>query len=287
MRNLENYESVSNLKPLLGKKPPARCTNNDLSETPHETPKQPYRVQSGILGDMNFGSVEGWSNYNENNMNVSVQELESQSDVKDVNKALKDDDIIIQMHNNMKNEKKNTQVKNPGRTQSVLYNADNDDKEKGRKRTTIQKGTKVAITDYRIRCTNINNRIKQYVEVLFQKYDDEKDGRLTYIEFLKWLKLHPKMLDTYEKTFEVHIWRKTNHPDTNKPILSFRLKEPEFRCRCDIRHGDSNKKKHWIEIHWKLLLVFKNEEDDTPIISKYLDLLRLEEKKDKNGVPMG
>ena len=91
------------------------------------------------------------------------------------------------------------------------------------------------------------------------------------------------MLDTYEKTFEVGIWRKTNHPETNKAIPSFRLKDPEWCCECWVKHGKGGMKRMWVEIHWKLLLVFKNKEEDIPLISKYLDLLSLEEKTDKNG----
>lgn len=137
----------------------------------------------------------------------------------------------------------------------------------------------VIYADYRIRCTNINNRIKQYVNVLFRKFDDEKDDKINLKEFEKWLDNHPKMMDSYIKTFSLQFWKMARHPITNKSILSFKLKDPEFFSECWVTEANKSKKLMWVEIHWKLLLIFKNKDEDIPSIAKYMDLLYLEETK--------
>lgn len=60
--------------------------------------------------------------------------------------------------------------------------------------------------EFKITCTSLNLRIKEYVNILFSKFDDEKDDKLYFNEFEKWTKKHPVMIDCFDNHFSTEIW---------------------------------------------------------------------------------
>lgn len=121
--------------------------------------------------------------------------------------------------------------------------------------------------DYRVKCSSINNKIKQYVEVLFSKFDKERDGKLHYDAFVAWVHKHPSMLHSFEDTFSYQIWGEKIDPISNRQMLSFKTLEPEVHCWAYYtvdgkKHNVS--KRVWIELHNKFLMIFKAREELLP-----------------------
>lgn len=144
-------------------------------------------------------------------------------------------------------------------------------KKKRDKRLSSLKKRKMSFNnsiEFKVKCTSINNRIKQYVDVLFNKFDDEKDDKLYFPEFEKWTEKHPSMLDNFEKGFFYQYWGHHVDEVTNRDQYNFQATKPEANCYVDYRVGNKSKKEKsirlWIELHDKFLVLMRDKEDVIP-----------------------
>jgi Ca2+-binding EF-hand superfamily protein len=152
-RNLAQYESVSGLKSMTGGRPNDHYTQNESMADI----KLPGRSESGLLNvnsnreigsaqdDMSIGGSPIKKKVGED---FSVQDLGKDSN--DPSDVVKDGDILISM---AKKDK-------PSMVERHHSNMD------GNKVSIVGDGKKKSkFASYRLRCTTLNNRIKQYVDI--------------------------------------------------------------------------------------------------------------------------
>jgi hypothetical protein len=152
-RNLAQYESVSGIKSMTGGRPKDHYTQNEsMAEI-----KLPGRSDSGLL---NFSARDNASMMDDMSIggspirkqrkkgDSSLQDLAYDSD--DHSGLIKEGDIVISM------EKK-------GKPSMVERHHSNMDGNKVRRDSDGKR--QLGYASYRLRCTTLNNRIKQYVDI--------------------------------------------------------------------------------------------------------------------------
>lgn len=149
-RNLAQYESVSGLKSMTGGRPKDHYTQNESMADI----KLPARSDSGLLNVNSFrdiGSVMDDMSIGGSPIKKRVEE-DSGQDSNDPSDMIKDGDILISM------AKK-------GKPSMVERHHSNMDGNKVRGGGDGDGKRKSVFASYRLRCTTLNNRIKQYVDI--------------------------------------------------------------------------------------------------------------------------
>lgn len=116
---------------------------------------------------------------------------------------------------------------------------------------------------YNLKATNINNRIKEYVDILYEKYNAEKDEKLNYQQFKSWVKLHPKLLNKYEQSFRGEIWKVEQNNEMGL-VPSFKMLKKNAEGMINITIRTNNLGDRFCFVYKKFLFIFKSETDKLP-----------------------
>lgn len=127
---------------------------------------------------------------------------------------------------------------------------------------------------FRTQPTTVNNKIRYIADIIYKRYS--KSSKFKLEEFSLWLKLHKNFLNSFREWFRTDIWVEYKDQHTNRDLPAFHKKQPDIEGPIKMQKFKSfRKKKGYMKMYDKFLMLFENQHDTQPIrviIVKLLDI---------------